>query len=155
MLLHGYLEDLLSRLTGRTIGFKDIEQYPLLPSTEAFIAEQRELYTVSSRNNPRRIIGALLAQEWLAYSMLTRLYEGARNYQHLYPSNDCFHEHCEYFYVHIGDAEKEHKIQAVEAAVQQCKNQEDLEELRCAFFHFLEITAQYWNGIAAAMGRAA
>ncbi|MDC9615400.1 iron-containing redox enzyme family protein [Xenorhabdus khoisanae] len=83
VLLHGYFEDLLSRLAGRKVKITEIERSPLLPSTEAFIVEQRALYTFSENNPPTRILGTLLAQEWLAYSMLTRLYEGARNYRQL------------------------------------------------------------------------
>jgi len=156
-LLEAYLADLLSRLAGRPFNLDELKQnpdiYPLLPTTHAFIEKQHQLYTDNgvSKKDPRHILGTLLAQEWLAYSMLTRLYEGARNYQTLYPSNDIFHEHCEYFYIHIGDAEKEHKIQAVKAATQECRTEEDVQALTGSFNRFLDITAEYWRGIANAM----
>lgn len=149
VLLEGYLLDLLGRLAGRPYSMDELMALPVLPTTEAFSREQFRLYTDDGKNNnPRHVLGTLLAQEWLAYSMLTRLYEGARNYQHIYPSNDAFHEQCEYFYIHIGDAEKEHKIQAVKAATLECTSDDDVQELATSFNSFLDITARYWDGIA-------
>ncbi|OIQ68487.1 hypothetical protein GALL_499210 [mine drainage metagenome] len=152
VLLKNYLQDLLSRLADRPYPIGELQKHSILSTTEDFIREQRMLYGGSGKvKNPRHVLGTLLSQEWLAYSMLTRLYEGARNYQHLYPSNDVFHEHCEYFYVHIGDAEKEHKIQAVKAAAQECYSDADIFEISESFNRFLDITARYWNGISEAM----
>lgn len=94
--------------------------------------------------------GALLGQEHLAYSMLVRLYEGVRNYKHLY-GEDEFHEACEYFYVHIGEAEKEHKEQAVISAAQVCRDDADLDRVREGFNGFLDLTADYWAGVHDAM----
>ena len=150
-LLESYLIDLLSRLADRPYSMDELMALPVLESTHTFSREQLSLYTDGGHNNPRHVLGTLLAQEWLAYSMLTRLYEGARNYQHLYINNDDFHEHCEYFYIHIGDAEKEHKIQAVKAATQECTTDRHIEEVSASFNRFLVITEQYWNGIARAM----
>ncbi|POA17005.1 hypothetical protein C1886_24275 [Pseudomonas sp. FW300-N1A1] len=152
VLLESYLIDLLSRLAGRPYSMDELMALPVLQSTRTFSREQLNLYTGDGyNNNPRHVLGTLLAQEWLAYSMLTRLYEGARNYQHLYANNDDFHEHCEYFYIHIGDAEKEHKIQAVKAVTQECTTDQHIEEVSASFNRFLVITEQYWNGIAHAM----
>ncbi len=151
-LLESYLIDLLSRLADRPYSMDELMALPVLDSTCTFSREQLSLYTDGGHNNnPRHVLGTLLAQEWLAYSMLTRLYEGARNYKHLYVNNDDFHEHCEYFYIHIGDAEKEHKIQAVKAATQECTTDQHIEEVSASFNRFLVITEQYWNGIAHAM----
>lgn len=151
-LLESYLIDLLSRLADRPYSMDELMAVPVLESTIAFSREQLNLYTDGGdNNNPRHVLGTLLAQEWLAYSMLIRLYEGARNYKHLYANNDDFHEHCEYFYIHIGDAEKEHKIQAVKAATQECTTDQHIEEVSTSFNRFLVITEQYWNGIAHAM----
>lgn len=150
-LLNSYLQDLLSRLAGRPYDLCELETYPILASTRAFIAE-RSLYTDSGNNkNSRLVLGTQLSQEWLARPMLTRLYEGARNYQHLYKSSDEFHEHCAYFYVHIGDAEKGRKIQAIKAAARGCDGLAQVDELVTSFNRFLEITSNYWNGIALAM----
>jgi hypothetical protein len=150
-LLESYLIDLLSRLAGRPYSMDELMALPVLESTRSFSREQLSLYTDGGHSNPRHVLGTLLAQEWLAYSMLTRLYEGARNYQHLYASNDEFHEHCEYFYIHIGDAEKEHKIQAVKAATQECTTDQHVDEVSASFNRFLDVTAQYWEGITCAM----
>ncbi|MDR6924931.1 iron-containing redox enzyme family protein [Pseudomonas sp. BE134] len=151
-LLESYLIDLLSLLADRPYSMDELMALPVLKSTRTFIHEQLSLYTDGGHNNnPRHVLGTLLAQEWLAYSMLTRLYEGARNYMHLYTNNDDFHEHCEYFYIHIGDAEKEHKIQAVKAATQECTTDQHIEEVSASFNRFLNITEQYWDGIAQAM----
>jgi len=150
-LLESYLQDLLSRLAGRPYDLCELDAYPILASTRAFIAE-RSLYTdTGSSKNSTHVLGVLLAQEWLSHAMLTRLYEGARNYQHLYKNNDEFHEHCEYFYVHIGEAKKERKIQAVKAATRECNGSARVDELATSFNRFLEITSNYWNGIAQAM----
>jgi len=143
-LLRGFLTALLSRLRGAQFDLAMLERTALLPSTVQFIARQRELYT---RPDAASVLGTLLAQEWLAYSMLTRLYEGARNYMPLFRDLDEFHEHCEYFYVHIGDAEKEHKEQAIRAAAIACADPAARERLRDGFNGFLEITAEYWAGI--------
>ncbi|MCO6008492.1 hypothetical protein NE236_26295 [Actinoallomurus purpureus] len=78
------------------------------------------------------------------------LYEGIRNYKHLY-GEDEFHEACEYFYVHIGEAEKEHREQAVVSAAQLCRTGADFEREREAFDGFLDLTARYWAGVHGAM----
>jgi hypothetical protein len=151
VLLQNYLIDLLSRVSGRNYTLSDLLALPVLDSTLQFSAGQRDLYTNDGQKQNQKHVGTLLAQEWLAYSMLTRLYEGARNYKYLYPSDDDFHEHCEYFYIHIGEAEKEHKIQAIKAATQVCATPRDITEVTDSFNRFLDLTATYWNGIADAM----
>ncbi|WP_437839230.1 iron-containing redox enzyme family protein [Sorangium sp. So ce1153] len=150
VLLEKFLTQLLSRLAGRDYQLAELERLPILPTTSRFVAEQRRLYTDPSE---RIVLGTLLAQEWLAYSMLTRLYEGARNYRHLFRTLDEFHENCEYFYVHIGEAEKDHKEQAVISANQVCRSDADLAELKSGFERFLEITADFWRGIHEEMSR--
>ncbi|WP_242487795.1 iron-containing redox enzyme family protein [Pseudomonas sp. TH31] len=150
-LLENYLIDLLSRLAGQPYRMDKLMALPVLDSSHTFNREKLRFYIDGDHDNPRRILGTLLAQEWLAHSMLSRLYEGARNYKHLYANNDDFHEHCEYFYIHIGDAEKEHKIQAVNAASQACTTDQHIEEVSTAFYRFLILTEQYWDGIARAM----
>lgn len=147
-LLRHFLGVLLSRLRGGQFAATEFDALPLLPTTQAFIRKQRELYT---RQDQASVLGTLLAQEWLAYSMLTRLYEGARNYKFLFESDDEFHEHCEYFYIHIGDAEKDHKEQAIRAAALVCNDDVAKERLRDGFTAFLDITASYWSGVYDAM----
>lgn len=152
VLLQNYLLDLLSRATGRAYSMVDLEHVPVLATTRYFIKEQQDLYQQEGQpGGSLRVLGALLAQQWLAFSMLTRLYEGARNYKFLYASDDDFHQHCEYFYVHIADAEKDHKEQAIRAASAECKTLEDFEYLSTAFSNFLHVTELYWRGISRAM----
>lgn len=148
VLLEGFLVDLLNRLGGPEITAAELHARRPLESTTVFSDGQRALFTSSDQ---RVVQGALLAQEWLAYSMLTRLYEGVRNYKACYRSDEEFHEACEYFYVHIGEAEKEHKIQAVTSAGLVCHDAADVEVLREAFDRFVDLTARYWQGVAKEM----
>jgi hypothetical protein len=98
-----------------------------------------------------RVLGAHLAQEWIAYPMLVQLYEGARNYQYLYQDRDEFHEECEYFYTHIGESEKSHREQALFAAGRACQSSSDHDAMLDSARAFLEITANFWDGLALAM----
>lgn len=147
-LLRSMLTDVLSRLQGAPFQLAELDRIPVLPTTARFITVQRELYT---SKDEAAVLGTLLAQEWLAYSMLTRLYEGFRHYRPLFPSLDEFHEHCEYFYVHIGEAEKDHKDQAVRSANQVCKTEAQLASLQSGFNGFLGITADFWEGLGDAV----
>ncbi|WP_242883845.1 iron-containing redox enzyme family protein [Actinomadura litoris] len=147
LLLEQFLTDLLTRLGDRPHGAGDLRGSDPLPSTSAFSAGQRALFTDEDQ---RVVQGALLGQEHLAYSMLVRLYEGVRNYKHLY-GEDEFHESCEYFYIHIGEAEKEHKEQAVVSAARVCRDDADLARVRKGFDGFLDLTAEYWAGVHGAM----
>lgn len=149
-LLRLFLEALLSRLAGRAFSLDELDDLPVPKTTERFVAAQMSLY---SSDNQAFVLGAHMAQEWLAYPMLTRLYEGTRNYMNLFESLDEFHEHCEYFYVHIGEAEKEHKKQAVKSILQVCRTEEEADALKNGFHGFLNVTAGYWKGVADAMAR--
>jgi pyrroloquinoline quinone (PQQ) biosynthesis protein C len=150
VLLETFLTDLLSRLRGATVTIEQLRARQPLATTTAFSTGQRDLFTSPDQ---RTVQGALLAQEWLAYSMLTRLYEGVRNYKGWYGTDDEFHEACEYFYVHIGEAEKDHKLQAVASASQVCANTADLEVARRGFDGFVDLTTRYWLGVAEQMRR--
>lgn len=145
VLLETFLVDLLTRLSGSPVAVEDIRESTPLPSTHAFSQGQRELFTA---HDQRIVQGALLAQEHLAYSMLTRLYEGVRNYKSLYRTDDEFHEACEYFYIHIGEAEKEHKLEAITSTLGVCKDSTDLAVATGAFDQFVQLTARYWQGVA-------
>lgn len=150
VLLESFLLDLLCRVSGQTIAIGDIRNVTPLPTTQAFSKGQREVFTSADQ---RVVHGALLAQEHLAYSMLTRLYEGVRNYKRFYDTDDEFHQACEYFYIHIGEAEKQHKAEAVISAVAVCPTPPDLDIMTGAFNRFVELTGQYWHGVAAEMRR--
>ncbi|MDL4775358.1 MULTISPECIES: iron-containing redox enzyme family protein [Thermomonosporaceae] len=147
LLLERFLTDLLTRLRGAPFTVDELRAAEPLASTRAFGKGQRALFTDSDQ---RVVQGALLGQEHLAYSMLVRLYEGVRNYKHLY-GEDEFHEECEYFYVHIGEAEKEHKAEAIVSAAAVCHGDDDLDRVREGFDGFLGLTADYWTGVHEAM----
>ncbi|MEU9116363.1 iron-containing redox enzyme family protein [Streptomyces sp. NPDC048483] len=150
VLLESFLADLLSRLNGASVSAEEIRSVPALPTTSAFSSGQRALF---ESDDQRTVQGALLAQENLAYSMLTRLYEGVRNYKKVYSSDDEFHEACEYFYVHIGEAEKDHKAQAAISAAAVCRDEDDLAVVTEGFTGFVNLTVDYWRGVAAEMTR--
>ncbi|MFF4696361.1 iron-containing redox enzyme family protein [Streptomyces chattanoogensis] len=150
VLLESFLADLLTRLKGEQVTAAEVRAVPALPTTTAFSSGQRALF---ESDDQRTVQGALLAQENLAYSMLTRLYEGVRNYKSVYATDDEFHEACEYFYVHIGEAEKDHKIQAAISAAAVCRDEDDLAVVTEGFTRFVDLTADYWRGVAAEMTR--
>ena len=152
VLLESFLSDLLTRLNRDAVSIAEIRAAQPLPSTRAFSEGQRQLFTSSDE---RVVQGALLAQENLAYSMLTRLYEGTRHYKSVYETDDEFHEACVYFYVHIGEAEKDHKMQAAQSAAAVCRDEQDLKVAAAAFHRFLDLTVGYWHGVAGEMRRAA
>jgi uncharacterized protein len=64
--------------------------------------------------------------------MLLKLYEGSRTYAPLWSDPEEFHEACEYFYIHIGEAEKEHKIQSLVSTGQYVHFDEDLKLVKKA-----------------------
>lgn len=146
-ILKVFLNELLTRAGGRPYVLGENPEL-ILPSTTRLIKEQRWLF---GHELPQISSGALLAQEWQAYTMLVKLYEGTRLYADLWEDPDDFHEACEYFYIHIGDAEKEHKILAVNAALKYLHTQDDFETIRDGWSEFLELLYEFWEGIAAAM----
>lgn len=148
-LLRGFLEVLLSRLHGRPVAFADIKA-PVLPSTRRLVDDGDVLFRSPSPNEVR---GALLAKEWHAYLQLVYIYEGVRNYMRLFTMEE-FHEQCEYFYLHIGATEKEHKYNSLEAAAQNCHSDADVAELTKGFNAYLDLLAQNWEEIYQTMARA-
>ena len=119
-------------------------KFDILPTTQRFIDGERMLY---GNKNPRIAVGAQLAQEWQAYTMLRQLYEGARNYLYLWENQDEFHEACEYYYVHIGAAEKDHKKESITAAMKYATDEEGLEQIATGFDLHLEVYVDFWEGI--------
>lgn len=115
-----------------------------LPETLQLISWEKETYHTD------RVVasGAQLAIEWQAYSMIRLLYEGARNYSSLWSSQDEFHEACEFFYVHIGEAEKQHKEESLTAAVQLVMNKADFAKLQMGFERHLELITNFWRALA-------
>ncbi|HEY6797358.1 MAG TPA: DUF3865 domain-containing protein [Kineosporiaceae bacterium] len=145
VLLKDFFSALLTRLHGREVRFADLDP-TILPATERLIREGALLF---GHEQVQVGVGALLAQEWHAYPQLVYLYEGARNYLRHFDLEE-FHQHCEYFYVHIGAAEKEHKIQSLSTSAALCRTPEHLEALEHGFTRYLDLLADFWQELAVA-----
>lgn len=119
------------------------QEINLLPTTVNFINGEQRLYSSAITI----AAGAQLALEWQAYTMLQRLYEGARNYKYLWTNADGFHESCEYFYAHIGEAEKEHKEESLRAAIEYDTNPIAHEEIEHGFHEHITLISEFWRGL--------
>jgi pyrroloquinoline quinone (PQQ) biosynthesis protein C len=142
VILRDLLQTLLSRLRGRDVDL-DAVQAPILPSTLRLIEESEKLF---NSPYPQEVCGALLAQEWHAYPQLVYLYEGVRNYRKYFELEE-FHENCEFFYLHIGATEKEHKVHSLSTAAKACKTAEDVEHIERGFTRYLDLLADSWAEI--------
>lgn len=132
-------------------GFLNIENLknniPLLDETRELINWQKQIYL-----DQGIAAGAQLALEWQAYTMISQLYEGARNYKTLWADNpDGFHEACEFFYAHIGEAEKHHKDESLNAAQQLVADGVSIDSIKEGFNKNLELIGNFWNAIAKAI----
>jgi pyrroloquinoline quinone (PQQ) biosynthesis protein C len=142
VILRSFFETLLSRLHGREVNFDEISA-PILPSTTRLIEGGEKVF---SSPYPQEVCGALLAQEWHAYPQLVALYEGVRNYRGHFGLEE-FHENCEYFYLHIGATEKQHKIHSLSTAARTCRTEADLVHLERGFTTYLDLLADNWSEI--------
>lgn len=149
VLLRGFFETLLSRLRGYPVDFDEITA-PVLPSTVRLIEHGENVF---SSPIPQEACGALLAQEWHAYPQLVYLYEGARNYRSYFELEE-FHENCEYFYLHIGATEKQHKVHSLAVAARTCRTEADLRYLERGFTTYLDLLADNWAEIYATLSEA-
>jgi pyrroloquinoline quinone (PQQ) biosynthesis protein C len=122
------------------------ERLTLLNTTLELVEGERELYS-----RPDEAFGAQLALEWQAYTMLRQLYEGARCYLPLWSNADEFHEVCEYFYVHIGAAEKDHKRESLNAVMRYAGDDERLNCIVRGYSRHLEMVATFWQGLHASI----
>jgi pyrroloquinoline quinone (PQQ) biosynthesis protein C len=114
----------------------------LLPSTRELIKGEQDLY-----RDPQMSFGAQLALEWQAYTMLRKLYDGARNYLPLWGNPDEFHEACEYFYAHIGATEKEHKEESLRAVKRYATSEESLAKMTDGYHCHLGLIFNFWRGL--------
>lgn len=142
VLLRDFLQTLLSKMRGHEVTL-DTSNALLLPSTVRLIEHSQKIFNSSY---PQETCGALLAQEWHAYPQLVYLYEGARNYRGYFELEE-FHEICEYFYLHIGATEKEHKVHSLSTAASACRSAEDVEHLKRGFTGYLDLLADNWAEI--------
>lgn len=137
-----WLDALLVKYADHTFQNLEAKNTELLPSTLLLTSKSLEL---CDRSTPSAN-GVILAQEWHAYTQFVFLYEGFRQYMHAYELDE-FHDICEYLYIHIGWAEKEHKQQSIITATRCCHTQEDLNELTFGFNSFVNLLGNFWNGL--------
>lgn len=118
------------------------ETTELLPTTRDFVEGTKALY-----GDEEMSFGAQLALEWQAYTMLRKLYDGARNYMTLWSEPDQFHEACEYFYAHIGAAEKDHKDESLNAMQRYAVDEHSVEKIIEGYNRHLDLISNFWQGL--------
>jgi pyrroloquinoline quinone (PQQ) biosynthesis protein C len=118
----------------------------VLATTQELLQGEQALYS-----DPLRSKGAQLALEWQAYTMLRKLYAGAQNYQYLWMDPDEFHEDCEYFYAHLGAAEKDHKAESLSALRSSEIRPDQVNVINAGYDEHLALIGRFWNGIAKAI----
>jgi len=118
------------------------ETTELLPTTRDLLEGEKALY-----GDEEMSFGAQLALEWQAYTMLRKLYDGARNYMALWSEPDQFHEACEYFYAHIGAAEKDHKDESLKAVERYAVDQHSIEKIIEGYDRHLDLIFKFWQGM--------
>ena len=150
VLLEQFFEELADKLgeSGRLDRDRLEREIEMLPSTRELIEGERELY-----GDAHMSFGAQLALEWQAYTMLRKLYDGARNYLPLWSNPDEFHEACEYFYTHIGAAEKDHKEESLNAVQRYARDDESLARIMEGYHRHLKLISDFWFGLYDAVTR--
>lgn len=148
LLLYSFLNELAKKLgEPNRLSKQHLDQeVAILPSAEQLIRGEQELY-----GDGLRSIGAQLALEWQAYTMLRQLYDGARTYLPLWSNPDEFHEACEYFYTHIGAAEKDHKEESFAAVSRYAVDEESLTRIIDGYDRHLDLITAFWKGLHAAI----
>jgi pyrroloquinoline quinone (PQQ) biosynthesis protein C len=144
VLLEQFFEELASKLgeSGRLDRDRLEREIEMLPSTRELIEGERQLY-----GDAHMSFGAQLALEWQAYTMLRKLYDGARNYLPLWSNPDEFHEACEYFYTHIGAAEKDHKEESLNAVERYARDEESVAWIVEGYHRHLKLISDFWFGL--------
>lgn len=144
VLLMHFFSKLISRMRpGKAVEPPSPGTPVLLPTTQTLIQGELALYA-----DPVKAKGAQLALEWQAYTMLRKLYDGARRYENLWEDPDEFHEDCEYFYVHIGSAEKDHKVESLTALKRSGLSGSSLVLVKSGYHDHLNLIGAFWNGLA-------
>src|SRR3569832_816268 len=144
VLLDHFFEELANKLgeNGRLDRDRLEREIEMLPSTRELIEGERQLY-----GDAHMSFGAQLALEWQAYTMLRKLYDGARNYLPLWSNPDEFHEACEYFYTHIGAAEKDHKEESMNAVERYALDVVCLVWIVEGYHRQLKLISDFWLGL--------
>jgi len=144
VLLDQFFEELARKLgeSGRLDRNRLEREVEMLPSTRDLIEGEQQLY-----GDAHMSFGAQLALEWQAYTMLRKLYDGARNYLPLWSNPDEFHEACEYFYTHIGAAEKDHKEESLNAVQRYARDEESFASIVEGYHRHLKLISDFWLGL--------
>ncbi len=127
------------------LGLKTLSNnFALLPETTALIEWEKRIYSTDE------VIatGGQLALELQAFTMIAKLYDGVRNYKNFWKKQDDFHAACEFFYVHIGETEKEHQEESIIATKEFIKRGADFDKIKLGFETHLLLIANFWNAIA-------
>jgi pyrroloquinoline quinone (PQQ) biosynthesis protein C len=143
-LLGNFFEGLVRKMEdGAGTNWSDLQRtVDLLPTTQELIKGEQELY-----RDQQMSFGAQLALEWQAYTMLRKLYDGARNYLPLWSNPDEFHEACEYFYAHIGATEKEHKEESLKAVKRYAVSEQAVAKMEDGYHEHLNLIFNFWQGL--------
>jgi pyrroloquinoline quinone (PQQ) biosynthesis protein C len=144
VLLDHFFEELARKLgeSGRLDRDRLEREIEMLPSTRDLIEGERELYADTNMS-----FGAQLALEWQAYTMLRKLYDAARNYLALRSNPHEIHDACEYFYTHIGAAEKDHKEESLNAVQRYARDEESLAWIVEGYQRHLKLISDFWLGL--------
>jgi len=143
VLLNNFFQELASRMGTSGAEWNRLRKTAdLEPTTQELIKGEQDLY-----RDPQMSFGAQLALEWQAYTMLRKLYDGARNYLPLWKDPDEFHEACEYFYSHIGATEKEHKEESLKAVKRYATSEESLARMTDGYHQHLDLIFNFWRGL--------
>jgi pyrroloquinoline quinone (PQQ) biosynthesis protein C len=148
VLLNNFFRELVLRMGHEgAVDWDHLQQtVELLPTTRDLIQGEQDLY-----RDQQMSFGAQLALEWQAYSMLRKLYDGARNYLDLWSNPDEFHESCEYFYAHIGATEKEHKQESLKAVKRYATSEGSVAKIMDGYHRHLELIFEFWRGLHQAL----
>lgn len=139
--LHGSVVFGIPPLEGGEPGTSD----DIIAEAREFRRVQSDLY--SSASYPR-VIGAFLAQEAAAESMLETFFRlFFLPYRDTHYDFTSFQRVERYFSSHLNGVEKEHADRAKRCAARACKNDGDLEELRLGMQGLLTAQANLWSGL--------
>lgn len=148
ILLNNFFEELVKKMGHEgDLDWENLKNNAdLLPATQDLVQGEQDLY-----RDPQMSFGAQLALEWQAYTMLRKLYDGARNYLPLWNNPDEFHEACEYFYAHIGATEKEHKQESLKAVKRYATGEESMAKMIEGYQRHLDLIFNFWRGLYQAL----
>jgi len=135
----------LAQSFGALGGDKELKYYfkeaNVSKATKDFIRYTNEMCATGSLE----AAGSLLAQEWHGYTQIAFLLDGFKHYENLFTHSEK-HELAEYFYVHLGKAEKEHIEQLGIITARICNTQDDFNIIKKYFDRYLDLLVIFWEG---------